>query len=507
MRRSVAAVVVALSTALSVTSVASSSSAAGGTTPSAQPSTGRVEARQALRTAQHVMSGRATRTSPTMALLQLRLSMDQLSGRDLRQAHGLLGRPTDHPDPYGDSYTVPAKKKCKKHFCIHWVPTSTDAPPSKAWVNKQLRMMNHVWKFEIGKLGYRKPISDGHKGGNGRFDVYLKDLYPQGYYGYCAPERPTSYNRRLYSGFCVLDNDFARAQYGAAPMASATVTAAHEFFHAIQFAYDAYEDSWMMEVSSTWMEEQYNDKSNDNRQYLPYGQLAHPNRPLDTFQNPCCSQYADWLFFEYLSTHYSRKVIKQIWNQAGAFPGAGHKYSAKAIAAALRKHGGFTKVFARYAAGNITPGRSYPEGSHYPNAGYAATWHLSKSRRSAGFRTFKVHHLASQNVKVRPGASLRGPSWRLRVKVHGPSRKKAPAVMVVVHTKHRKWIKKLVHLNRRGNGRISVPLSRKKVSFVTVTLANASTRFHRCGYGHFSCSGVSSAAHPAFKIKAVAYKR
>ena len=296
MRRSVAAAVVALSTALSITSVASSSSAAGGTTSPSRPASVQTEARQALRTAQNVMSGRSTQTSPTMALLHLRLTMPQLSGRERSQAVGLLARPTDHPDPYGDSYTVKAKKKCKKHFCIHWVPTTSDAPPSMAWVNKQLKMMNHVWTFEVGKLGYRKPISDGHKGGNGRFDVYLKDLYPQGYYGYCAPERPTSYNRRLYSGFCVLDNDFARSQYGAAPMASATVTAAHEFFHAVQFAYDAYEDSWMMEVSSTWMEEQYNDKSNDNRQYLPYGQLAHSNEPLDKFQTPCCSQYANWMF-------------------------------------------------------------------------------------------------------------------------------------------------------------------------------------------------------------------
>jgi hypothetical protein len=507
MRRSVAALVVALSTALSVTTVTSASSATDGPSSSTRPTSARAEAREALRTAQNVITGGSTKTSPTMALLHLRRTMHELSGRRLEHARGLLGRPTDPTDPYTTPYSVPAKRKCTKHVCIHWVPTTADAPPSMAWVNKQLKMMDHVWKFEVGKLGYRKPISDGQAGGDSRFDVYLKDLYPQGYYGYCAPDGRVSYSKRLYSGYCVLDNDFARSQYGAAPMASATVTAAHEFFHTVQFAYDAGEDSWMMEATATWMEEQYNDKSNDNRQYLPYGQLAVPNRPLDTFQRDCCSQYANWVFFQYLSDHYGRRIVHTIWNQAAAYGrGAGHKYSAKAIAAALRSHGGFKKVFTKYAAGNITPARAYPEGSHYPHPGYAAVWKLSRSSRRVAFTPFQVHHMASQNLKVQPGSSLNGPSWRLRVKVHGPSRSKAPAVMLVVHTRHHKWIKKVVHLSRSGDGRISVPLSRTKVRFVTVTLANTSTRFHRCGYGPYSCSGVSSAAHPTFKIMAVAYK-
>jgi hypothetical protein len=33
------------------------------------------------------------------------------------------------------------------------------------------------------------------------------------------------------------------------------VTAAHEFFHAVQFAYDIGEDGWLMESTATWMEE------------------------------------------------------------------------------------------------------------------------------------------------------------------------------------------------------------------------------------------------------------
>ncbi len=81
-------------------------------------------------------------------------------------------------------------------------------------------------------MGFRPPPRDGRHGGDGRFDVYLKDLGSQGLYGYCAPEYRVPGLRQVASGYCVLDDDFARRQYGANPKVSLRVTAAHEFFHA-----------------------------------------------------------------------------------------------------------------------------------------------------------------------------------------------------------------------------------------------------------------------------------
>ena len=46
------------------------------------------------------------------------------------------------------------------------------------------------------------------------------------------------------------------------------MTAAHEFFHAVQFAYDAADDQWFMESTATWMEDEIYDDVNDNLQYL-----------------------------------------------------------------------------------------------------------------------------------------------------------------------------------------------------------------------------------------------
>src|SRR4051794_15636760 len=199
--------------------------------------------------------------------------MHALPADQRRQAAEILARPTDNPhDPFGQDYSVPAKRKCSQHICIHWVPTTADAPPSRHWVNKSLNTMNRVWNFEVHQLGYHRPISDGSRGGggSGKFDVYLKELHSQGLYGLTVAEQRTSFSRRLYSSYLLLDNDYKG--YGTSGReTSLEVTAAHEFFHAIQYAYDVREDTWLKEATSTWMEERFDDRGNDNRQYLPYG--------------------------------------------------------------------------------------------------------------------------------------------------------------------------------------------------------------------------------------------
>ena len=75
----------------------------------------------------------------TMVMRDLFTSLDDLSPADRKVAHGILARPTDGAsDPYSDGYLVPSEKKCKGNFCMHWVTTTEDAPPSQTWVNQML---------------------------------------------------------------------------------------------------------------------------------------------------------------------------------------------------------------------------------------------------------------------------------------------------------------------------------------------------------------------------------
>ena len=330
-----------------------------------------------------VLEGRGAPRDPsaTLALRDLWASLPALPAAGRARAEAMLARPTDGPaDPFGFGYTAPSVKRCAKDVCVHWVRTTGDAPPSRKWVKRTLNEMQRDYRLTTGRYGYRKPLKDGNRGGNKKFDVYLKDIGPFGLYGYCAAE--TRVQRFLATGYCVLDNDFSRTQFPSSPRKSLKVTAAHEFFHAVQYAYDAEDDRWLMEATATWMEERLADSANDNRQYLPYGQVRDPSQPLDSAGGGALNQYGNWAFFEFLSQRFGRDIVRQIWNRMAADKKSPDDYSTRAVVKVLKKKGGFAKVYAEFAAGNTVPGRTYPEGGRWPRATIGASATLSKATRS-----------------------------------------------------------------------------------------------------------------------------
>ena len=502
-------VVVALVTALAASLGLSGplpATASAAPEPSA-PST----AAQALSTVQRLLDpsaalarrAQAGRPEVSLAMRDLFGALPRLDAADRRTAQGYLARPTDGTaDGLGDGYTVPAKKKCRNHICLHWVPTTADAPPSTAWVKKNLSFMNKVWRVEVRKMGYRKPVSDRHRGGNAKFDVYLKELGSRGIYGYCTPERRAPGQKWLASGYCVLDNDFAEAQYGAPPVQSLRVTGAHEFFHAVQFAYDYGEDPWLMESTATWMEERVADDVNDNRQYLPYGQVGAPGQALDLFNRQGFNQYGNWTFFEYLSNRFGLGVVKQIWARAGAYPGSGHQYSTTAVKGVLKKHGGFGSVYRAFATANTAPGHFYPEGKAWPVAPTFAGWTLTRDAPRQHART-TISHMSSRNAIVRPAASMKDKRWRLRVVVDGPAGKTQPSAYVLTKKK-RGFGGTPIRLNRRGKGHALVGFGTSRVAWAKVVLVNGSTRFSCWHRTSWSCQGKARDDREPFSVRVTA---
>lgn len=507
MRRTLAATLVALSLAASTLATNPSFAddgfsvtpreAAPAETPVPTPA-------QALSQAQAALGGEISgtrRPEATLALRDLFVSLPQLRGDDRTQARRVLARPTDGAgDRYGDGYTVRARKKCTRKICLHWVPSTGDAPPGQEWVDKSLRTMKAVWRKEVGQLGYRRPVKDGRLGGKGgRFDVYLKDVGSQGLYGYCAPELNKRGYRRLASGYCVLDNDFARAQFGTKPVKALKVTAAHEFFHAVQFAYDYREDPWLLEATATWMEERFADSINDNRQYLPDSQLAITYRALDTFNPNSSVQYGNWVFFEYLSKRFGLGVVKRIWQQAGHFRGDGETYSTDAIERVMPRNAPFKKVYAQFAAANTTPGHSYAEGKAWPSPAWVGTARLGKDEVAGG--AVKIAHMAAKGFKLTPRKELTKKKFKLEVRVDGPRQRTSPMAAVVWQKRSGKVKRMLVKLSRKGNGSTTVPFNRKQTRRVYVVAVNASTRFD-CGSGDltYSCKGTPRDDGAAFKL-------
>jgi len=464
----------------------------------------------ALRTstsAQRVLAGRpaAADASATLALRDLWLSLPGLTGTERRRADALLARPTDGVgDPFGFGYGVKAVKKCARNVCVHWVRSTTDAPPSKRWVDLTLQRLQRTWRVQTGRLGYRTPLKDDRRGGNELFDVYLKDVGSVGLYGYCAAE--SRVQRFLAAGYCVLDNDFAATQFPSPPRKSLKVTAAHEFFHAVQYAYDAEDDRWLMEATATWMEERVADNANDNRQYLPYGQLRDPSSPLDSYGGSALDQYGNWAFFEFLSKRFGPKVVRNIWDKMAADKKSPDFYSTQAIVKVLANRGGFAKLFAQYAAGNTIPGKSYPEGGEWPRAAIDARAVLSRSERKLGPITRTLQHLSSANYVLRPDGSLGNTSWQLEVRIAGPERKASPAAYVLIDRRRGRTERRYVKLSRTGNAEVKLGFGHRRVEKVTITLANASARYACLRRSSWSCQGRPRDDKARFALRAVLRK-
>ncbi len=422
----------------------------------------------------------------SLALRDLWAIQGQLAGSERAMARRLLARPTDGPgDPLGFGYTVPAEQRCAKKVCIHWVSSTADAPPSTGWVRKALKTFNRVYKIETKRLDFRKPLKDGASGGNQKFDVYLKELGINGIQGYCAPE--TRVQRFLATTYCVLDNNFT--EWAGSPAKTQLVTAAHEFFHAVQNAYDAEEDRWVVESTATWMEERVADGLDRNRAYLAQSTVAQPNVPLDAYVQGATYQYGNWAFFEFLSSRYGKDVVRRLWAKRLAADRTPDNYSMKGVVNLMRPHGGLPKVFAAYSAANTVPGRSYKEGRRWP-AAPVTPYVLSTSVRATGTIPITLDHLTSASAVVRPDGSLNKRRQRLRIRVTGLGKRQGGAAYLLIDRKKGGVDKRFVRLNGRGKARVKVPFSRKVVKSVTLTVVNASTRYRCYQEQTWSCQGI-----------------
>ena len=475
-----------------------------------------IAAEQALETAQEVMAGTSTELSPSLALRELALRKSDLAGADQRAAEVLLTRPNggatgrDVPAAVWSGVEAPKSVSgggCSSTVpvCVHWTNQGDDAPPSADtnsnqvpdWVEVTVTEMETVWNYEINTLGYRAPLTDerasiDNDGVN--FDVYLSDIGSRGYYGYCTVDdsrtkRVNKYQFGDFASYCVLDNDFARDEFPTnSPRENLQVTAAHEFFHAVQFAYDAIEDDWFLEGSAAWIEDEVYDSVNDNRQYLSSSQFRRPTVPLDASRG--FGVYGTWGFLRYLSESFGTDVIRKAWERADSAPGGRNEYSIQALDRVISKKANFNDVMGDFGLVINQPQAFLSEGQAFPSA-KEDRFLLGRVGASTRWQSYTLDHMSYAPVEVRPGRSVPADS-RLKVIVDAPGRPTSPEARVMVVRKNGSYgAIKAVKLNRKGNGSVSVPFAPGTVKHVVVALGNTSTDFRRCDSGRtdFSCGG------------------
>ncbi len=256
------------------------------------------------------------------------------------------------------------------NFLIHYARVGRDAPDSADinanqipdYVEQVAEIFDYAYHLEIDSFGYQKYKQDNIDGP--QFDVYILEL-SSSYYGMtewdelsCAQCTP----------WIRIDNDYNPAHFSTSGIEGLKVTAAHEFFHALQLGYrwDAglnNSNIYWYEVSSTWMEDMAYDEINDYYQYLDT-YFDNPNNSLTTANGSAEYSKALWNF--YISEKYSPELIRQCWEEF-AHPG---RTPLECFETVLP--GGFTPNFIQFAYWNTFTGIQtradsfYSEGSNYP---------------------------------------------------------------------------------------------------------------------------------------------
>jgi hypothetical protein len=450
--------------------------------------------------------------SGTLILRDLLARLRGLSPSQRREAHAILSRPTDNSSEdehhYEPDAIVATSCEGARPLCFHWDENTLnrDAPPGAdgnpatvpAWVTTTMGVLDNVWDTEIGSYGYRQPLPDEppNDEGSDDLDIYLADLGGDEapLFGYCTSDDPDAFTAWDISAYCVLDDDFSPAQFGNGQTAQEflEVTAAHEFFHAVQFAYDWFEDFALMEGTAMWMEGEVYPLVHDRINYLSNSALSNPGVPVDT--GAFGFEYGAWLYWRFLTEKVigDRDPIREIWELADGAPGSPDQYSFEAAKSVLQAHGqDFRQTFARFGWTNRL--RDYREGNLYPVAPSAAIYTFGLSR-ATGWQTLKLRHLSTRFIRFRPGPNAPQKAL-LRLRFDLPSLSFGAAATIIRKKKDGTRIVSSVNLDSSGAGMVNALFGRSQTKMVDLVLTSGSVRFNcppkEFAFTIYSCGGTS----------------
>ena len=203
--------------------------------------------------------------------------------------------------------------------------TNSNSVPD--YIDQMSAELNYVVAVELTFNSFTEPPSDdfysanNDNGGSGAYDVYVRNA-GAGVYGYVQPELYANNNGNnehssgvnevnAMASYMVLRHNYSG--FGNTELENIQVTAAHEYFHAVQFGYDGWEESWVMEATAVQMEEIVYDDVNDCYQYMS-SWFNNPQQPLNLDNSN--RWYGSFIFFEYVNTHLSDEAIREFWEQS-----------------------------------------------------------------------------------------------------------------------------------------------------------------------------------------------
>jgi len=304
-------------------------------------------------------------------------------------------------------------------FKIHYTTTGPNSVASRRFARAAVpeyirsigKAFDHVKKITCDERGFRTPLTDP---GKKHMDIYVYDL--KGKYGVTFSSKIYTDNEnkiRRASSYICIDNSYSASKgFDKSRDECMMVTAAHEFFHAVQYAYNVDADSWWKEASATWNEDEVYSGINDYIRYLD----KFFSSPQNTLEK---SSYGGVVFAKYLSENFGGyEMIKRIWE----YQASGIKNSVNAIERAIKNSSfgdDFGTVFDRFTAYNFKPEQYYKEGHLWKTK--VATQGVYNAYPVAGTKN-RLDHLAANYFLFEMPAELAGKNLKISIESSDPAR-------------------------------------------------------------------------------------
>ncbi len=357
------------------------------------------------------------------------------------------GRPKTQTRP---ALSGPGLTHPTEHFVIHYTLDGEDAVTANDengdglpdFVEAVAEAMEHSWQHEVETLHWLPPLPDEGEGGDARLDVYLEDQndtfgagdlfgYTDTFGGFVGdnPTTPTREKRTAY-GFVSLDNDYDPDQFGLYdldPLDAMRTTAAHEFNHTLQSAYDD-EDvhSWLYEATATWMEDEVYPEIGDARSYLADYMDAPDLCPLSVGRDDQDVRwYGGWILLRYLSEqHGGPDTIRRLWENMAQKEGL-----IALINTVTGQKTTLAKLLTNFSVANLTKSECpanapycYQDGSNYLRPYVEGSVHLDPDEITTFSPKDGVQQFAADYIRLKSDGPLRlrfqgSPTgeWQLRL--------------------------------------------------------------------------------------------
>lgn len=206
-------------------------------------------------------------------------------------------------------------------FKVHFTRAGTNSVPAgdsddsgvPDFAERVAETYEEVGRAYHGTLGYRTPLSDATisaNGGDGRFDVYLLDFARAADGAFRVDQCPTGDH---CIGYVVQENDFAGYGYPSA-LAATRILGSHEYFHAVQAAYDNSQNVVISEGTAVWATERFDPTTRDFENFI-HGYLERTDRSIDSAPpGPVPSfAYGSAIFFKFLTERHDDALIRKLW--------------------------------------------------------------------------------------------------------------------------------------------------------------------------------------------------